>query len=257
MINDVKWFPLIVLSLETYQDTTQLLWLTNKIVELSLKDDSIEFLKNTFTLKKKQFYCTSYFSPSCPLPTCSSSTPTTNSLQSSYSVYTLSTHSSIIFCHLSGFSMVCDCPRALSLQDISETPHLGGILSFEFILSVTTQRLWPWMGAGAKWQLCFYSELSLFYQNRPVECPHHCRCPFQSPGPLSPQSWARPQDTQIPSLGAAAQPRPSVQMFRNLEVLIFIPAASHLAAKGLLDAGRCAECTFLLNSWCLSRTNCC
>lgn len=99
--------------------------------------------------------------------------------------------------------------------------------------------------------------LFFFYQNRPVECPHHCRCPFQSPGPLSPQSWARPQDTQIPSLGAAAQPRPSVQMFRNLEVLIFIPAASHLAAKGLLDAGRCAECTFLLNSWCLSRTNCC
>lgn len=48
MINDVKWFPLIVLSLET----TQLLWLTNKIVELSLKGDSIEFLKNTFTLKK-------------------------------------------------------------------------------------------------------------------------------------------------------------------------------------------------------------
>lgn len=47
MINDVKWFPLIVLSLET----TQLLWLTNKIVELSLKGDSIEFLKNTFTLK--------------------------------------------------------------------------------------------------------------------------------------------------------------------------------------------------------------
>lgn len=107
-----------------------------------------------------------------------------------------------------------------------------------------------------KWQLCFHPELS-FYQNRPVECPHHCRCPFQSPGPLSPQSWARPQDTQIPSLGAAAHPRPSVQMFPNLEVLIFIPAASHLAAKGLLDAGRCAECTFLLNSSCLSRTNCC
>lgn len=64
--------------------------------------------------------------------------------------------------------MVCDCPGALSLQDISETPHLGGILSFDFILSVTTQRLWPWMGAGAKWQLCFYSELSFFYLNRPV-----------------------------------------------------------------------------------------
>lgn len=163
MINDVKWFPLIVLSLETYQDTTQLFWLTNKIVELSLNDDSIEFLKKYLYLKRKQFYCTSYFSPSCPLPTCSSSTPTTNSLQSSYSVYTLSTHSSIIFCHLSGFSMVCDCPGALSLQDISETPHLGGILSFDFILSVTTQRLWPWMGAGAKWQLCFYSELSFFF----------------------------------------------------------------------------------------------
>lgn len=80
---------------------------------------------------------------------------------------------------------------------------------------------------------------------------------LQMPLSLSPQSWARPQDTQIPSLGAAAHPRPSVQMLPNLKVLIFIPAASHLAAKGLLNAGRCAECTFLLNSWCLSRTNCC
>lgn len=48
MLND----SLLLFFLWSYQNTTQLLWLTNKIVELSLKDDSIEFLKNTFTLKK-------------------------------------------------------------------------------------------------------------------------------------------------------------------------------------------------------------
>lgn len=48
MLND----SLLLFFLWSYQNTTQLLWLTNKIVELSLKDDSIEFLKNTFTFKK-------------------------------------------------------------------------------------------------------------------------------------------------------------------------------------------------------------